>query len=117
MSQNQTNLMFDPPAARYTDPASSHEAEHAHTTSGKRACNRDYVRQLVALHPGATARELARWAKLADLPVTDYHEVMRRLNDLADKTHGNCDPTKPIVKGPPRKCEVSGKRVTTWEPK
>jgi hypothetical protein len=115
---NQQNLAFDPPAARYTDPASSHEAEHKHTTSGKRACNRDYVRQLVSLHPGSTARELARFAKLADLPANlPYHEVMRRLNDLCDKTLGNCDPTKPVIKGPTRKCAVSGKMVTTWEPK
>jgi hypothetical protein len=118
-STYQGNLMmqstlFDPPATRATDPVSSWVAEAEHTASGKRARNRDYVRQLVALHPGSTAPELYERAKAQGLSHLSFHEIYRRLNDLADESALENDPQRPIVRGEKQKCKVRQRNLLTW---
>jgi hypothetical protein len=68
--------MTYPPASRNTDPATSHEAEHAVTESGKRQTHAEIVLACVRLNPGMTAGELGDATGLGHIP------AQRRLSDL-----------------------------------
>ena len=61
------------PAARTTDPASSHVAAEQVHNSGAAARQRERVIDLVYMHPGKTSKELAA---LSDL---DRYQIARRL--------------------------------------
>ena len=112
---NQTAFSFDPPASRRTDPLSAFVAELEHTRSGKRARNRDLVRQAAMLFPnGATGPEIHAELERRDLGIS-YHEAYRRLADLTDRD--GTDPTKPLIHGEKRLCKVKGKNLQTWRAK
>jgi hypothetical protein len=70
-----------------------------------RETHKDLVFRAVKSKPFHTARELASL-----LPGLEYHEVMRRLNDLADKTDGR------VHRGIMRDCSISKRRCLTWVP-
>lgn len=90
------------PAARSTDPITSHLASEEHTASGKRACHIAIVIDAVRRHPGMTSAELAPICKL------ERHEVARRTAD-AEKCGA-------IRKGEIRKCDIGGRCAVTWWP-
>lgn len=93
-----TQLSFtDIPAARNTDPDTSHEAVANHTGRETHAIK---VWWAVKENPGRTYRELARIVGL------DEVEVMRRLNDLHRK--------RLVSKGPIRACSTNQHRMCTW---
>jgi hypothetical protein len=71
-----------------------------------RETHKAMVLRAVKLRPSSTARELAVY-----LPGLEYHEVMRRLNDLADKRDGS------VHRGFMRDCTISHRRCLTWVPK
>ena len=56
----------------------------------------------VACHPGLTSNELARATGL------DRYMLARRLPELCDHDR--------VVRGDPRRCEVSGRKAATWWP-
>ena len=88
------------PAARKTDPITSHYSAEAHTASGKRGHNVGLVIDAVRAHPGHTSAELVKFCGL------ERHEVARRTSD-AEKAGA-------IVKGSPRHCNTSGRLAVTW---
>ncbi len=90
-----------PPAARSTDPASSHQAAARARRSTKTA--RLWANLLLELEarPGRTSRELAEAMRV------DRVEVARRLPELRAAGH--------VVNGDQRTCRVAGTRAITWE--
>ena len=90
------------PAARATDPQSSHDAAEHHTASGARQCHIEIVVAAVRAFEGLTS------AEIADRTGLERHEAARRLPD-AEKAGA-------VRKGAPRKCSISAKLVTTWWP-
>lgn len=94
--------VVDTPAARATDPETSHIAAAEHTASGKRGTNVAHVIDLVRLHPGCTSAELARHTSLT------RHEVARRLPEA--ETAGA------LHKGGKRRCAQNGSLAVTWWP-
>jgi hypothetical protein len=94
--------IVDTPAARTTDPDTSHIAAAEHTASGKRGTNVAHVIDLVRLHPGCTSAELARYTSLT------RHECARRLPEA--ETAGA------IRKGEKRRCAQNGSLAVTWWP-
>ncbi len=90
------------PAARNTDPASSHAAAERITRSGKRASQQDQVRACVLAYPGSTSAELAHLAGL------DRYMVARRLPE--------CAVAGSVARGPLRACDVSERLACTWWP-
>ncbi|KAF1009517.1 MAG: hypothetical protein GAK28_00155 [Luteibacter sp.] len=94
--------VIDTPAARSTDPETSHIAAAEHTASGKRGTNVAAVIDLVRLHPGCTSAELARYSTLT------RHEVARRLPEA--ETAGA------VQKGPKRRCNCNGTLAVVWIP-
>ena len=65
-----------PPAARPTNPQTSHEGEAQFTATGKRLSIADRVERSLRAFPGRTYGEIAEQTSL--LP----HQVWRRLSDL-----------------------------------
>lgn len=94
--------IVDTPAARATDPETSHIAAEQHTASGQRGSNVAAVIDLVRASPGRTSAELARHSRLT------RHEVARRLPEA--ETAGA------VYKGAKRRCEVNGSLAMTWWP-
>lgn len=90
------------PAARTTDPVSSHLAADDHTASGKRGRHIGIVIDAVRRHPGKTSAELAPICGL------ERHEVARRTSDAE-----RCGA---IRKGQIRRCDISGRSAVTWWP-
>jgi hypothetical protein len=88
------------PAARSTDPATSHEAAKRVTRSGLRHRQMDDVVGLVERFPGRTSKELA------EISMLDRHMIARRLPD-AEKVGL-------VMRGRPKVCSVSGGRAVTW---
>ena len=101
---NATADLFDAPnirtpAARSTDPETSHIAAEAVTTSGVRAHQQRQVLAALREWPGCTSAELAQRASM------DRYAVARRLPELV--------PTF-AVQGTARRCQVSGRPAVTW---
>jgi len=97
--QQEFNL---PPAARRTDPATSHEAEAKVNRSGRRANQTVVAAKMVTHHPGRTCGELAQIGPLTE------RQLSRRLSDA--------ERTSLIVAGDPRRCRASGAPARTWWP-
>ena len=95
-----------PPAARNTDPATSHAAAEEQTGSGRRDHHAALVLAAVRATPGLTYRELHH--RLAGR-IAEAVEVMRRLNDLHTDTL-----VTPTI--PRRVCSISGRPAQTWHP-
>ena len=90
------------PAARNTDPITSHLAAGSVTKSGSRQTHSQLCRDAVRKYPGASS---ARIAKLTGL---DRHEAARRLADLTDLY---------VEKGEPARCKLcKGNLCVTWWP-
>ncbi len=98
----QQSQLFDPsiPAARATDPQSSHEAAERVTRTGARQNQAEAVLEALKTYPGSTSRELAERAGL------DRHLVARRLPDLE---HANT-----ARQGELRACCYAGRSAVTW---
>lgn len=90
------------PAARSTDPGTSHAAAEAVTKSGVRAHQQRQVLAALREWPGRTSAELASNAGM------DRYAVARRLPELC--------PTF-AFRGGSRACAVSGRPAVTWWPK
>jgi hypothetical protein len=90
------------PAARATDPQSSHDAADEHTARGARQCNIERVVDHVRAFEGLTSAEIAKRTGL------ERHEAARRLPD-AEKAGA-------VQKGAMRRCSISGRLVVTWWP-
>jgi hypothetical protein len=90
------------PLARKADPETSKAAGRA---AGKRLTRlHRWAVRCVAETPGLTQRELG-----AKHCPDDPRRIGRRLAE--------CDRLGLLVRGPARKCSVSGKRAETWWPK
>lgn len=90
------------PAARATDPQSSHAAADLVTLTGTRHNHMGLVIDAVRRFPGLTSAELTPHTGL------ERHEVARRTSDA--ETAGA------IVKGELRKCSLSGRLAVVWRP-
>jgi len=105
----------DPSLARTKDPLSSHDAAERMVRSGQRTGNALIVLGALATKGPCTARELTgwMWARGVRLnkPTTGdlYHEVVRRLNDLAQAGRASA------ALRPKRCCRVNGNVVQVWE--
>ncbi|WP_423820858.1 hypothetical protein V5738_10995 [Salinisphaera sp. SPP-AMP-43] len=92
------------PAARASDPGTSHDAAEHVTGKGTRHRQRLIVAQAVAAHPGCTAKELAEYCE-----ELDRYDVGRRLSE--------CKTASDVIEGDARKCNLSGRSALTWYPK
>lgn len=90
------------PAARRTDPESSHRAAEEITASGKRAAQLALVIAAVRRFPGRTSMELAGLTGL------DRYLLARRLPEAV--TAGA------VAKGAQRLCLRSDRLALTWNP-
>lgn len=89
------------PAARTTDPRTSHAAAEHVTASGMRQRHIDIVVRAVRKHKGLTSAELSEVCGL------ERHEVARRTADAeADGL---------IMKGAAKR-QANGRRAVTWWP-
>lgn len=95
-------LNIQTPAARNTDPATSHEAEALHNASGDRFTQQKRVAECVRDTPGFTSRELALWHGF------DRYMVARRLPE--------CETAGTVERGPARRCSRGRGRAVTWWP-
>ena len=64
------------PAARSTDPWTSHDAAEHVTKTGKRKSQGEQAFELIAEHPNCTCEELASFGVLT------YHQIQRRTKEL-----------------------------------
>ena len=98
----QLDLLAETPAARRSDPVTSHEAAEAVTADGTRASQQREVVRLVQEYPGLTSAELSRRSGRLD-----RWQIARRLPEVAP-VH--------VDKGAPRHCHQTGRRCVTWWP-
>jgi len=85
------------PAARNSDPSTSHLADRYITETGIRCKQCEFVELLVRKRPNYTARELAAITK------ADFEMLHKRLPEC-----------KNVKKGDVVTCLVSGRKATTW---
>ncbi len=108
---NQLDLSFayrgplirvETPAARNTDPETSHEAAEHVTASGTRAQQQAQTIAAIRAFPGRTMQELAE--------LTGYCRFMlgRRVSE--------CETAGAVRRMPKRKCAVTGRSAEPWEP-
>jgi len=100
IKQSEKGIMnIQTPAAKNTDPITSHMAVDEVNGSGKRITNQQIVLDALRLMNGSTGAEIAKESGL------EVHEVRRRLNDLAGLF---------ASQGSHRKCKVANRVVQTW---
>jgi hypothetical protein len=95
--------IIETPAARNSDPETSHLAASDITSSGVRGHQQRQVIAAVRAFPGCTSFELAMKTKL------DRYVVARRLSE--------CVTADEVKKGEPKACPITGKQALTWWPK
>ena len=102
MFRPPTPMRVETPAARASDPETSHLAAEEVTASGVRQQQIGLAIAAVRAHPDRTSMELS--------VVTGHDRYMlaRRLPDA--ETAGA------VRKGPARTCTVSGRKAVTWLP-
>lgn len=88
------------PAARNSDPITSHMAADYIQESGIKAAQQNIALMTVHLHPGHTSNELTRYCGL------DRYQLGKRLPELRKAGF--------LVNGKERKCTVSGRLAITW---
>lgn len=90
------------PAARATDPSSSHDAADEITASGLRAQQQAQTLAAIRAFPGRTMQELAE--------ATGYDRYMlgRRVSE--------CETAGAVCRGQKRKCTVTGRSAEPWWP-
>lgn len=93
---------IETPAARRTDPVTSHLAAAEVTGSGVRADQQRRAAAAVRQWPGCTSMELALKAH------QDRYAVARRLPE--------CVVAGSVRKGPTKRCPISGRLALTWFP-
>lgn len=93
------NMNIQTPAARSSDPVTSHMAADEVTRNGTRQTQIELVVGMVQGNPGKTS------AELAELTGHDRYMIARRLADACG-IH--------VKKGEPRKCDVSKRQAVTW---
>jgi hypothetical protein len=86
--------------ARHNDPETSHIAAKKYQPKAGSVLNK--VLLTVKTYPGRTAGEYGEWTDLGHVP------TQRCLSALCK--HGL------IVKAAPRKCNIKGSQMLTWEP-
>lgn len=89
------------PAARNSDPVTSHLAAEEITASGVRFSQQRQVAHAVRRHPGHTSQELA------ELTGLDRYMLARRLPE--------CETAGRVRKGPMRNCSITGRKAHVWE--
>lgn len=94
--------LIETPAARSTDPITSHVAAEDVTRSGKRAHQQHQAAAAVRAKPGMTSFELAMACGL------DRYMLGRRLPE--------CEKGKAVMKGDARACKITGWLAVTWWP-
>lgn len=99
MSNAQLSLLARTPAARMTDPETSHAAEQEINRTGTRATQQHQVLAAVRRYPGRTSAELARLVGL------DRYMVAKRLPEL-EPLH--------VQRGPKRQCAANHRPALTW---
>lgn len=90
------------PAARRTDPISSHLAAAQHTASGARSHQQDMAASAVRQFPARTSFELAMATGI------DRYMLARRLPE--------CALAGRVARGPMRHCSVTGRMAMEWLP-
>lgn len=97
-------LAIHTPAARSSDPSSSHDAADQHTRSGKRAFQQRMTAQAVTRYPGLTSLELSKKSGV------ERFLLARRLPE--------CVTAGAVRRGPMRRCTQSKRPVecVTWWP-
>lgn len=90
------------PAARHTDPMSSHLAAEQITTDGTRGQQQAQAVAAVRAFPGLTSFELAMKTEL------DRYMLARRLPE--------CVTGGAVHKGDARTCSITGRQALTWWP-
>lgn len=88
------------PAARNTDPHTSHAADEFMTASGRRAAQQQMTVKAVECYPGLTSLELS------DKTSMDRYVLARRLPE--------CERDFAVKRGPSRRCTISGRDAVTW---
>ena len=88
------------PAARNSDPITSHLAADAITASGMRFSQQKQVADAVHRHPGHTSQELA------ELTGLDRYMLARRLPE--------CETGGTVRRGEPKHCTVTNRLTLTW---
>lgn len=107
---------IETPAARATDPRTSHEAADEITSSGVRGTQQRAVLRLIRLFPGRTAGELAEESDVdftRGLPrdeVRRYFAIQRRASELEPQY------VKPRQDAGKRRCRVRGTMATELWP-
>lgn len=94
--------MVATPAARRTDPASSHLAAAHITRTGKRSAQQDQATAAVRQFPGHTSFELALLTHL------DRYMLARRLPE--------CETAGSVRRSAMRHCTVTGRVAMEWLP-
>lgn len=95
-------IRVETPAARASDPVTSHLAAEEHTRSGKRGHQQSQAAAAVKALPGRTSFELALATDICRFVLA------RRLPECV--TGGS------VLKGAPKHCSVTGKLAVTWWP-
>lgn len=98
----QSNLITATPAARATDPESSHLAAEGVTANGQRGAQQQAVLAAVRRWPGLTSAELAQ-----RMGVSRYVPG-RRLSEL--------ETAQKVRKGEIRRCAIGNRSAVTWWP-
>lgn len=94
--------LISTPAARDSDPHTSHLAAAEITASGLRHQQQDAAARAVRQHPGCTSHELAVLTGL------DRYALARRLPE--------CITAGEVAKGEAKVCTVTGRKALTWHP-
>jgi predicted transcriptional regulator len=90
------------PAARTTDPSSSHDAAEHITRNGTRAQQQAQTIAAIRAYPGKTMQELA--------------ELTGHCRWMLGRRVSECETAGAVRRMPKRKCTVTGRRAEPWEP-
>ena len=99
---DRPSIRVETPAARRTDPETSHEAAEVHTVSGKRAEQQAITVAAVRAFPGRTMQELAA------LTDNDRYMFGRRISE--------CETAGLVKRGTKRVCKVTRRTAEAWWP-
>ena len=99
---SRTQRRVETPAARATDPISSHLAAEHITSSGARGYQQAQAAAAVRAFPGHTSFELALLTEI------NKYTLARRLPE--------CVTAGTVMKGEIRECEITGRKALTWWP-
>lgn len=90
------------PAARSSDPVTSHMAADVHTATGRRAEQQACTAAAVRAFPGCTMQELAEKSGI------DRYVLGRRISE--------CETAGLVQRSSKRRCAVTGRMAEPWWP-